>query len=543
MASLVGWPFSVLLSVPLALEVLWVYRGRALAKPVVWGATSAVICVLPCLLVDFAYFRRFIFAVVNIAVYNSNSASEHGANLYGKEPASFYFQNLALNFNVAAGLALVAPLLLLLARVARGKAKAVISELAVARWLLPFYLWLGIFLSMPHKEERFLFVVYPYIALCAAVAVFVLQSMLRGCFAPFAEANGAIWGSGNNNGSGSGFGRALSALFRLGVCAAFVLLSMSRRQSLVVNYGAPLDIWTAVHERAHAALRDTALLPFPLSSAPEPHSLTLSATSTATHASASNTVVHVPGAPELVNVCVGKEWYRFPAHFFLPTLRLPSGAGPSAPPRTLDFTLRFLESDFGGLLPKAYLQEWELQLPGQEEAHAKVEQAQPKSKSQLLADRVLSSLNLTALESLVPHMRSRPGTHRVPSHMNDLNAREDGGRFVPAAACHFIVDLALPAAAQREPLYAEHEVLLEREEQIAGRCVSGWRWRVEVERSFLDAAASPNALARAFWIPSYSERVNVMRPYQLLQRVPIECKPKVAKQTATTAPPAAAGQA
>ena len=113
--SLVGWPFSVLLSVPLALEVLWVYRGRALLHPITWGATSAALCVLPCLIVDFAYYRRVIFAVVNIAVYNSNSTIEHGANLFGREPASFYFMNLALNFNVAAALAFIAPLMLAVA--------------------------------------------------------------------------------------------------------------------------------------------------------------------------------------------------------------------------------------------------------------------------------------------------------------------------------------------------------------------------------------------------------------------------------------------
>lgn len=40
-----------------------------------------------------------------------------------------------------------------------------------------------------------------------------------------------------------------------------------------------------------------------------------------------------------VNVCVGKEWYRFPNSFFLPGHR---------------WSLRFLSSGFKGQLPKLY---------------------------------------------------------------------------------------------------------------------------------------------------------------------------------------------
>jgi len=42
-----------------------------------------------------------------------------------------------------------------------------------------------------------------------------------------------------------------------------------------------------------------------------------------------------------VNVCVGKEWYRFPSSFFLPGQR---------------WKLRFLKSGFKGQLPKHYLE-------------------------------------------------------------------------------------------------------------------------------------------------------------------------------------------
>ena len=42
-----------------------------------------------------------------------------------------------------------------------------------------------------------------------------------------------------------------------------------------------------------------------------------------------------------INVCVGKEWYRYPSSFFLPGAR---------------WKLRFLRSGFKGQLPKPYLE-------------------------------------------------------------------------------------------------------------------------------------------------------------------------------------------
>lgn len=41
--------------------------------------------------------------------------------------------------------------------------------------LAPMYIWFLIFFIQPHKEERFLFPVYPLICLCGAVALSALQ--------------------------------------------------------------------------------------------------------------------------------------------------------------------------------------------------------------------------------------------------------------------------------------------------------------------------------------------------------------------------------
>ena len=552
--SLVGWPFSVLLSIPAALEIVWEHRqGWDILRPIRWGLKTLALCVVPCLIVDLAYYRRVIFAVVNIAVYNSNSAIEHGANLFGKEPASFYFVNLALNFNVALVLAGLAPLLLgltawLLAPVGSGSTS---SALGVLRWLLPFYLWLGIFLSMPHKEERFLFVVYPYLALCAAVAADMLQGMLGGQFGS---------SSGRKASSPKPVLRALALLFVVGVASVFTILSGSRVVSLLVNYRAPLQVWTAVHDEAQRGLVDPNTLPFPLAVGPE----VVTVASGSDAAGATLPAPLSPGQPEAVNVCVGKEWYRFPAHFFLPTLHLSASSdragstavAAAARSRTLDYTLRFLNSDFGGLLPKAYLEEWEHEASlasaaAEREKEAQVQREEenerrkkrgldplpaPKPKLPFLTD-LLRGQNLTmssglssshrhrnVFHSVLPHLSTRPGTWRLPSGMNDLNRKDDSGRFVVPARCHYIVDFELPAGMQREPVYSDFEVILPQQQQVAGKCVKGWRWEEIFSAPFLDAAASPSAVLRAFYVPAgYSQRANVQRPYQLLKRVPIEC--------------------
>ena len=45
--------------------------------------------------------------------------------------------------------------------------------------LSPFYLWFAIFTAQPHKEERFLFVVYPLICFNAVVTLFMGQKIVQ----------------------------------------------------------------------------------------------------------------------------------------------------------------------------------------------------------------------------------------------------------------------------------------------------------------------------------------------------------------------------
>lgn len=53
----------------------------------------------------------------------------------------------------------------------------------------------------------------------------------------------------------------------------------------------------------------------------------------------SSTLEHPFPADRHINLCVGKEWYRFPSSFFLPSER---------------WRLQFIRSEFRGQLPKPY---------------------------------------------------------------------------------------------------------------------------------------------------------------------------------------------
>lgn len=89
------------------------------------------------------------------------------------------------------------------------------------------------------------------------------------------------------------------------------------------------------------------------------------------------------------NVCIGKEWHRFPSSFFFPSA---------------NFHLRFLKSEFRGLLPKYYDE----------------------------------SVNGTQIEH---------------SYFNDRN-QEDERMYFPYENCHFLIDFDDGKYTTLEPAYS-----------------------------------------------------------------------------------------
>ncbi|XP_028322990.1 alpha-1,2-mannosyltransferase ALG9 isoform X2 [Gouania willdenowi] len=219
---------------------------------------------LPLVAIDSFFYGKMVIAPLNILLYNV--FTPHGPDLYGTEPWHFYFVNGILNFNLVFALALCAlPLTALMETLLH---RFNVQNLGRPYWLTlaPMYVWMLVFFTRPHKEERFLFPIYPLVCLSAAVALSSLQKCYHFLFQRYRLEHYTV----------SSNWLALSAV------VAFSVMSLSRSVALFRGYHAPLDLYPEFHRIA----KDPTL-----HSVPE-------------------------GRP--VSVCVGKEWYRFPSSFLLP---------------------------------------------------------------------------------------------------------------------------------------------------------------------------------------------------------------------------------
>lgn len=323
--SFLGWPFLLALAPLWGLHYLLTslssvfgqYDPSKFFKSVVTVALGSLILLAVIVGVDLVAYRKLEIVPLNIVLYNViNTSEDSGPDIFGTEPWWYYVLNLALNFNIAWPLALLslvcAPMRVFL------RAKQSIALLSIV--LLPLYIWLGIFTAQPHKEERFMYIIYGALCLNAAVTVDTLSIALRKLPLP----------------------QITSTLFKYAIVIVFALLSLSRSMALANYYGAPVDVF--------AQLQDIT----------EP----------------------VPNG----NVCIGREWYRFPSSYFLDTSASSS------------LRLKFIESGFTGLLPGEFLE--------------------PKEGT-----------NWWNLE----------GTSAIPTGMNNKNL-QDKGKYVSLAECDYVVD-------------------------------------------------------------------------------------------------------
>ena len=211
-----------------------------------------------------------------IVSYNVLSGSSRGPDIFGTEPWHFYTRNLLLNFNAWFLLAMCAGPLLGL--------QLVFTRFSSTRWMslrsmmisAPCYLWFVIFSAQPHKEERFMYPAYPFLCLNAAIALHIVLNYL-GQLSP------------------KSIIRKMSAKVKLVLVGSFVLaivtVGILRTMGTVSAYNAPLEVYRLLQSPQHASMQG--------------------------------------------NVCLGKEWYRFPSSYFLPKSMRP----------------KFVKSAFDGLLP------------------------------------------------------------------------------------------------------------------------------------------------------------------------------------------------
>lgn len=269
LSGLLGWPFALVLATPALLYVISTLQP-ALAINFLGGCALIFISLGGCIVAyDLLLYQKLSLVPLNIVLYNVLFADEEsGPNIFGTEPFSYYFLNLALNFNVIAVLAFLgvafSPLLAFFnahfARQIKESDPKYLSPVArltpslVALLMAPFVLWFAIFSSQPHKEERFLYPIYPTISLSAAIFMANVNSFIS-------QSNYSV-----NLKIVSSFHR----LFNIGLVTIVSALSVLRTLQLVMDYSAPLDVYKHIPEDAEGS------------------------------------------------ICVGREWYRYPSSFFLP---------------------------------------------------------------------------------------------------------------------------------------------------------------------------------------------------------------------------------
>lgn len=287
-AVLCGWPYVGVLFVPFAVDMI---ASRGLITSIAAGVAMGSVVLALELSVNWHYYQRLVLPAWNIVKYNVLS-SDKDSTLYGTEPWSYYALNLALNFNVAALLAVPA----IVAAAVALPAHYETSKLLRVAYLSPLYIWATIMFAQPHKEERFLSPVYPLICLAAAVTLSAVVYRVQRLVTSYTHLAGvAATGS-----SSSTMKKVVVNLIVLGALGVYVLLSCSRVVSNVINFSAPLRVYQHLQEH---------ILP--------------------KHSS------------KATNLCLLKEWYRFPASFFIPNSAT---------------RVQFVKSSFGGQLPKPFEQ-------------------------------------------------------------------------------------------------------------------------------------------------------------------------------------------
>nr|XP_023669398.1 alpha-1,2-mannosyltransferase ALG9 [Paramormyrops kingsleyae] len=209
--AIVGWPFSALLGLPIALDLLLLKRKWK--SFLTWTLVSLLLFLLPVVSV-LGFFCCQLCPEASLVVL-------------------FSVQNLGRPY-----------------------------------WLTlsPMYLWMLVFFTRPHKEERFLFPIYPLICLCGAVALSSLQKCYHFLFQRYRLEHYTI----------------SSNWLALGSVVLFTVLSLSRSVALFRGYHAPLDLYPEFHRIAK------------------------------------DPTVHMVPEGRPVTVCVGKEWHRYPSSFLLP---------------------------------------------------------------------------------------------------------------------------------------------------------------------------------------------------------------------------------
>jgi len=238
-------------------------------------------------------------------LYNTQAG---GDELYGVEPLSYYMKNLVLNFNYVALVGAIGFLPLMLPLLWFGSSSSTWLE----GWNLmaSLYLWLGVVAPRPHKEERFLYPVYPCLCLGAAIVSVsftqgVLNHLLRRRLQQRQQEQKQKLTRNVR----------ISVIILVMIWIPAVTISWSRTVALSKYYSAPLHIYAHIP----VALATETISSFKLEGS---------------NSATSSTKI----------VCTCGEWYRFPSSFFIEA-------------ESSKIVFGFAPSTFTGQLPQPFTKE------------------------------------------------------------------------------------------------------------------------------------------------------------------------------------------
>ncbi|KIV79750.1 hypothetical protein PV11_07295 [Exophiala sideris] len=261
--AMLGWPFAGALIIPFVVEE-WLMALVGQTDLVVTfrhyldGLVRCLVILAVQVGTDAFFYHKPTVVPWRIVAYNIFGGKDRGPDIFGTEPWDYYIRNLLLNFNLWFVLAAISGPLFLLQSLVFGQRTTNQPLLRTLTFMSPLYLWLGIFTLQPHKEERFMFPAYPFLALNAAIA---FHSLLAWIGSPDSVVFGRIPGK-----------LKLAAI--LPVIFLAINIGLLRIVGTVTAYRAPLQIYDALETSNLTGSADT--------------------------------------------VCFGKDWYRFPSSHFLP---------------------------------------------------------------------------------------------------------------------------------------------------------------------------------------------------------------------------------
>ena len=164
-----GWPFSGVFVVMQIVDLLYNFNLNYLKMYLASGILYSIISVLISVAIDSYFYKKTVFVAWNIVKYNVFGSN--GPELYGIEPISYYLKVMILHWGP---LALLIPFSFLLSIISRHRMRVISTTTSI--------LWLAIFCLQPHKEERFLYPIYPLIAVELSHMILYLKSIYRFLF-------------------------------------------------------------------------------------------------------------------------------------------------------------------------------------------------------------------------------------------------------------------------------------------------------------------------------------------------------------------------